>query len=342
MKTVLEFEKPVAAIEEKVAELKQLAEESGADFKSEIKQLEKKARELRKKIFANLDPWQRVQLARHPERPYTLDYIPRILEDWVEVHGDRFFRDDQAIIAGYGFFRGVSVALIGHQKGHSTKANLKHNFGSPHPEGFRKALRVMRTAERFGMPIICFLDTAGAYPGIEAEERGQAEAIANNILEMHTLTVPVIVTVIGEGGSGGALGIGIGNRVLIQEYAYYSVISPEGCAAILWRDRVMAPQAVAALRVTANELHRLKVVDEIIEEPEFGAHHDYDEAARLLGDAIERHLKELRKMSSEKLVKDRREKYFAMGEFLENGVVKGGRWGIKGVPYEKYLKKAKL
>jgi acetyl-CoA carboxylase carboxyl transferase subunit alpha len=342
MKNVLEFETPVASIEQKVAELKKLAAESGADFDEEISQLEKKANELRKEIFADLDPWQRVQLARHPERPYTLDYVSRIIDNWVEVHGDRFFRDDQAIITGYGVFRGVSVAIVGHQKGHSTKANLKHNFGSPHPEGFRKALRVMRTAERFGMPVICFLDTAGAYPGIGAEERGQAEAIAKNILEMHTLTVPVIVVVIGEGGSGGALGIGVGNRVLIQEYAYYSVISPEGCAAILWRDRVMAPQAVAALRVTADELYRLKIVDEVIEEPEFGAHRDYDEAARLLADVVEKHLKELSKMSSENLIKDRREKYYAMGEFLEKGKVKGGRWGIKGVPFEKYEKNAEL
>ncbi|MCP4230225.1 MAG: acetyl-CoA carboxylase carboxyltransferase subunit alpha [bacterium] len=342
MKHVLEFETPVASIEQKVAELKKLADESGADFDDEISQLEKKARDLRKGIFADLDPWQRVQLARHPERPYTLDYIPRIIDNWVEVHGDRFFRDDQAIITGYGVFRGVSVAVIGHQKGHSTKANLKHNFGSPHPEGFRKALRVMHTAERFGMPIICFLDTAGAYPGIGAEERGQAEAIAKNILEMHTLTVPVIVAVIGEGGSGGALGIGIGNRVLIQEYAYYSVISPEGCAAILWRDRVMAPQAVAALRVTADELYRLKVVDEIIAEPEFGAHRNYDEAARFLADALEKHLKELSKMTSDQLITDRREKYYAMGEFMENGTVKGGRWGTKGVPLKKYEKNSEL
>jgi acetyl-CoA carboxylase carboxyl transferase subunit alpha len=327
MAYTLEFEKPVIEIEAKIAELKSLGGGSGTDIRGEIDALEKKARELRREIFASLNPWELVQLARHPERPYTLDYVKRLVEGWVEVHGDRGYADDQAIVCGFGEFRGIPVAVVGHQKGRTAEEKVRHNYGSPHPEGYRKAIRVMKLADRFGVPIISFLDTAGAYPGIGAEERGQAEAIARNVEEMFRLRSPFIIVVIGEGGSGGAFGIGVGDRLLIQEYAYYSVISPEGCAAILWRDRAEAPRAAAALRITADELYRLKIADEIIPEPEFGAHRDYDKAAELVGDSIERHLREILDVPSGELIRTRREKFLAMGEYIEDGKVKGGRFG---------------
>lgn len=324
---MLDFEKPVVEIEKKIAELNSSGEPAKGEIARQIKELEEKATALRREIFASLDPWQRVQLARHPERPYTLDYIKRLITGWTEMHGDRTYADDQAIVTGFGEFRGIPVAAIGHHKGRTPEEKVKHNYGSPHPEGYRKALRVMKLADRFGLPIISFLDTAGAYPGIGAEERGQAEAIARNVEEMFRLGVPFISVVIGEGGSGGAFGIGVGDRLLMQEYAYYSVISPEGCAAILWRDRAEAPRAAAALKITAEALAELGVADEIIPEPEFGAHGDYDKAAHLVGEAIERNLKELLDVPGEELIKSRRAKFMELGEYIEGGQVKGGRFG---------------
>jgi acetyl-CoA carboxylase carboxyl transferase subunit alpha len=317
-KYVLEFEKPLASLEAKVAALTAAAAEDAAAA-AELKTLQGQLEAARGQIYANLSAWDRVQLARHPERPYTADYIRRIIEKPLELHGDRLFRDDRAIICGLGWFRGRRVAWMGHEKGRKTPDKIRHNFGSPHPEGYRKALRIMKLADKFGLPVIALLDTAGAYPGIGAEERGQAEAIARNVLEMFGLRVPVVVAVIGEGGSGGAFGIGVGNRVLIQEYAYYSVISPEGCAAILWRDRAYAPQAAAALKITAADLLKLGIVDEIVKEPPYGAHRDVDAAAALLADALERHLAELEKMSGDELREDRRRKFLAMGFFEEAG-----------------------
>jgi acetyl-CoA carboxylase carboxyl transferase subunit alpha len=323
-KVVLEFEKPFAALEEEVEGLRARAAEGDEAAAAELPAREKELEERRAEVYAHLTPWDRVLLARHPDRPYTTDYVRRLIEDAVELHGDRSFADDQAIVGGLGWFRGRRVVWMGHEKGRKTAAKVKHNFGSPHPEGYRKALRLMGLAEKFGLPVISLLDTSGAYPGIGAEERGQAEAIARNVLEMFNLHVPFVAAVIGEGGSGGAFGIGVGNRVLMQEYAYYSVISPEGCAAILWRDRAYAPQAAAALKITAQDLLGLGVIDEIIEEPPYGAHRDHDLAARLLGDALERHLAELEKMSGDELCEDRRRKFLAMGFFEEGGAGEGG------------------
>jgi len=316
-KVVLEFEKPFAALEEEVEALRARAgegdEAAAAGLPSREEELEKR----RAEAYAGLTPWDRVLLARHPDRPYTMDYVRRLLEGPIEFHGDRLFRDDQAIVGGVAWFRGRRVVWMGHEKGRKTADKIKHNFGSPHPEGYRKALRLMRLAEKFRLPVISLLDTAGAYPGIGAEERGQAEAIARNVLEMFNLSVPFVVAVVGEGGSGGAFGIGVGNRVLMQEYAYYSVISPEGCAAILWRDRAYAPQAAAALKITAQDLLSLGVIDEIVAEPPYGAHRDADAAAELLAEALERHLAELEKMSGDELREDRRRKFLAMGFFKE-------------------------
>ena len=316
-KVVLEFEKPFAALEEEVEALRARAgegdEAAAAGLPSREEELEKR----RAEAYAGLTPWDRVLLARHPDRPYTMDYVRRLLEGPIEFHGDRLFRDDQAIVGGVAWFRGRRVVWMGHEKGRRTPDKIRHNFGSPHPEGYRKALRLMRLAEKFRLPVISLLDTAGAYPGIGAEERGQAEAIARNVLEMFNLSVPFVVAVVGEGGSGGAFGIGVGNRVLMQEYAYYSVISPEGCAAILWRDRAYAPQAAAALKITAQDLLSLGVIDEIVAEPPYGAHRDADAAAELLAEALERHLAELEKMSGDELREDRRRKFLAMGFFKE-------------------------
>jgi acetyl-CoA carboxylase carboxyl transferase subunit alpha len=317
-KVVLEFEKPLAELEEQLEALRPKAEAGDADAAAELAARERELEERRAEVYASLTAWDRVLLARHPDRPYTMDYVRRLIERPLEFHGDRLFRDDQAILCGVGWFRGRKVVWMGHEKGRKTADKIRHNFGSPHPEGYRKALRVMRLAEKFGLPVLSFLDTAGAYPGIGAEERGQAEAIARNVLEMFNFHVPLVVAVIGEGGSGGAFGIGVGNRVLMQEYAYYSVISPEGCAAILWRDRAYAPQAAAALKITAQDLLGFGVVDEIVKEPAYGAHRDHDLAAELLGDALERHLAELDKMSGDELREDRRKKFLAMGFFEEN------------------------
>ena len=270
MEFVLEFERPIIELQKRIESLRGIERESGADLSASIAQLLKQSELLEEQIFSALTPWQRTLLSRHPNRPYTLDYVEGLFTDWTELHGDRAGHDDQAIVTGFARFGGIPVAVIGHQKGRNTKENLRRNFGMPRPDGYRKALRVMKMANRFGRPILTFIDTPGAYPGLEAEERGQAEAIARNIMEMATFEVPVICCVIGEGGSGGALAVGVGNRVLMFENSIYSVISPEGRAAILWRDRAEGPKAAEALRITAKDCLGLGVVDEVIPEPPGG------------------------------------------------------------------------
>lgn len=315
----LEFEKPIADLENKIEELKRLADGKDMNITSEIKKLEKKTVDLRADIFSKLTPWQKTALSRHPERPNTLDYIGLLMEDFVELHGDRRFSDDPAIVCGFAKFQDIPLAVIGHQKGRGTKERIWRNFGQPHPEGYRKALRIMKLAERLGRPILTFIDTPGAYPGIGAEERGQAEAIATNLSEMSQLKTPIIATVIGEGGSGGALGLAIGNRVLMLEHSIYSVISPEGCAAILWKknNSEVGPQEYAkaseALKMTAQDLIKLKVIDEIIPEPAGGTHRNPKEAASLIGQALYRHLSELMEMPAESLRDERYRKFRSMG-----------------------------
>ncbi len=312
----LPFERPIVDLERAIDQLKQHSKD-GIDLSGEIKSAEKKLDKALKETFENLSAWQRVQVARHPLRPYTLDYIHALTDDFVELHGDRRFSDDKAIVAGFGRMRGKKVCFIGHQKGRNTKENLMRCFGSAHPEGYRKALRVMLLAQKFNIPIICFVDTPGAYPGIGAEERGQAEAIAYNIQEMAGVAVPIVVTVIGEGGSGGALGIGVGDRVLILENAYYSVISPEGCAAILWKDQSKSPDAAEALKLTSYDLLKLGVVDEVIKEPLGGAHRDFENTAKSVQEIIEKHLKELTVFAKKELLEKRYEKFRKLGAFEE-------------------------
>lgn len=314
---VLAFEKPVVDLEEKIAEMREYAKASGLDLEADINRLEKKAAQLRKEIYANLNRWQRVQLARHPQRPYALDYIARICPYFEELHGDRRFADDKAIVSGLARLEEFSVVIIGQQKGKDTKENLYRNFGMPHPEGYRKALRLMELAAKFNKPVITLIDTPGAYPGIGAEERGQAEAIAYNLFRMARLPVPIINVIIGEGASGGALGIGIGDRILMMENSWYSVISPEGCAAILWRDAAFAPKAAEAMKVTAPDLLNLGVIDEIIKEPEGGAHRDYDASAKAVTEAILKHLRELVKIPTKKVLEQRMEKFSKMGAWVE-------------------------
>ncbi len=311
--TVLEFEKPIAELENKIAEMRELALSSEVELEDDIKRLEKKAEQLRKQIYSNLNRWQRVQLARHPMRPYTLDYINNITSYFEELHGDRFYADDKAMIAGFAMIDDYSVIVIGQQKGRDTKENLYRNFGMSNPEGYRKALRIMELAAKFDKPIITFLDTIGAYPGIGAEERGQAEAIARNLFEMSQLPVPIISVVIGEGASGGALGIGLSDRILAMENSWYSVISPEGCAAILWRDPAAAAKAAEAMKVTANDLKDLDIVDEIIPEPDGGAHRNHKEAAKIVKRSILKHLKQLLEIPKDKLIEQRVNKFENMG-----------------------------
>ncbi|MDK3159920.1 acetyl-CoA carboxylase carboxyltransferase subunit alpha [Kamptonema cortianum] len=313
----LEFEKPIVELEKKLEALTEQARENNLDFSDEIGSLERKIEETKKEIYQNLTPWQRVQIARHNKRPYALDYIYSVLDGFVELHGDRLFGDDRAIVTGLASIDGQRVAVIGNQKGRDTKENLARNFGSAHPEGYRKALRVMRLAHKFGLPIISFIDTPGAYPGIGAEERHIAEAIAVNLREMVLFEVPIIAVVIGEGGSGGALGIGVADKVLILENAYYSVISPEGCAAILWKHRKHAPQAAEALKMAANDLKSLGLVDEVIPEPMGGAHQGPDEIYETVKKTIARNLRALQKMSTKDLLEKRYEKYREIGEFSE-------------------------
>ncbi|MCK4461437.1 MAG: acetyl-CoA carboxylase carboxyltransferase subunit alpha [candidate division Zixibacteria bacterium] len=313
----LEFERPLVELEKKISDMKDFSVGESIELDSEIASLEKKLARLRADIYSRLTRWQRVLLSRHPKRPYTLDYIRMITTDFVELHGDRCFADDRAMIGGFARIDNQPVLVIGQQKGRDTKQKLARNFGMAHPEGYRKALRLFKLAEKFEIPIIVLIDTPGAYPGIGAEERGQAEAIAHNIREMARLRVPIVVVIIGEGASGGALGIGVGDVVMMLEYAWYSVISPEGCAAILWRDAAKAPEAAEALKVTSDDLIKLKVVDKVISEPEGGAHRDPTATAQLVKKEILAALKELQAKPIEQLLQDRLAKYRSIGEFEE-------------------------
>ena len=313
----LEFEKPLRELEKQLITLNQVSKESKVDVKSEIEAIEKKIEKMKVEIYSDLSAWQRVQLSRHPKRPYSLDYIDRVFTDFEELHGDRRFREDAAIIGGPAFLDGKPVMVIGQQKGRNTKDNLLRNFGCPHPEGYRKAMRLMEMAEKFDMPIVTLVDTPGAYPGIGAEERHVAEAIAVNIRDMSALKVPIISIVIGEGGSGGALGIAVADEVMIFENGYYSVISPEGCAAILWKDRAAAPKAADALKFSPKHLEGFGVVDRILPEPTGGAHRDHDTAAATMKAAILETLKKLEKKSLKKLLDDRYEKFRNLGQFGE-------------------------
>ncbi len=313
--TVLDFEKPIRELERKIDELKELASGEGVDFDEEIRKLERKARRLHVEIFSDLSPWQIVQLARHAERPYVLDYVQFLFTDFAELHGDRRFAEDPALIGGFARFDGEPVLVLGHQKGRNTKENLLRNFGMPRPEGYRKATRLARLAARFGRPVLTFIDTSGAYPGIGSEERGQAQAIAECLETMAGLPVPVIATVIGEGGSGGALAIGVGNRILMLQYAYYSVISPEGCSSILFREPTRAPRAAEALKLTAGDLRGFGVVDEVVLESPGGAHRDPARTAENLGRALRQHLAQLRALSPDELVEDRYRRFRGMGVF---------------------------
>ncbi|OQY19467.1 MAG: acetyl-CoA carboxylase carboxyl transferase subunit alpha [Desulfobacteraceae bacterium 4572_35.1] len=312
MQACLDFEKPLVELEQKIRELRGFSTES-VDFSSELQKLETKAEKLREEIFSKLTRWQRTQLARHPGRPFTLDFIENIFTDWFELHGDRNFADDPALVCGFARLDGQPCAIIGHQKGRDTKEKVKRNFGMPNPEGYRKALRIMKMAEQFGLPIFTFIDTPGAYPGIGAEERGQAEAIARNLREMAALKVPVIVTITGEGGSGGALAIAVGNRVMMMQYSVYAVISPEGCAAILWNDGAKGPQAAEALKLTAADIDELGcIIDEVVEEPLGGAHNDVKLAAQNLKSCLKKQLDELQQLSAQELVDQRYDKFRAM------------------------------
>ena len=319
----LDFERPLVELEQKISELREFAVDERLEFNDELRRLERKADRLRREIFTNLTRWQRVQLARHPKRPYTLDYIKILIDGFLELHGDRGFGDDRAIVGGMGTFRDRKVMIVGHQKGRTIKEKLERNFGMPHPEGYRKALRLMKLAARFRRPVITMIDTQGAYPGVGAEERGQSEAIARNLLVMSRLPVPTVGIVIGEGGSGGALALGVCDRIYMQENSIYSVISPEGCAAILWGDRSKAVAAADALRPTATDLFELGVIDGVIPEPAGGAHRDIDKAASELGRVLEGSLGELAAMPSDELLQARLEKYSRMGRYLEGGTVRG-------------------
>ncbi|MCB0750884.1 MAG: acetyl-CoA carboxylase carboxyltransferase subunit alpha [Ignavibacteriae bacterium] len=314
-KNILEFEKPIFELEEKIEEMKKL--EDNLDIKSEIDNLESKVHLLKKNIYDNLTRWQRVQLARHPERPYTLDYIFLMTENFIELHGDRQFKDDKAVVGGFAMLGDEKVMIIGHQKGRDTKSNLERNFGMPNPEGYRKALRLMKLAEKFNKPVITLLDTPGAYPGIEAEERGQAEAIARNLLEMSRLKVPIIVVIIGEGASGGALGMGVGDRILMLENTWYSVISPESCSSILWRSWEYKEQAAEALKLTAPDLMEQKIIDRIVPEPLGGAHKDHKKIAATLKDILLEEISVLKKIKPDKLVSNRIDKFGKMGVYEE-------------------------
>lgn len=309
----LNFEKPITELEKKIEELQNFGCSKNIDLSSEIKRLQDKLEYLKKDTYGNLSAWQKVQIARHPSRPYTLDYINTMMSDFLELHGDRAFADDKAMVCGLAKLDGRRTAVIGHQKGRDTKENLKRNFGCAHPEGYRKALRIMQLAEEFNLPIIIFIDTPGAYPGIGAEERGQSQAIALNLREMMRIAVPIIAVVIGEGGSGGALGVGIADKVCVLENSYYSVISPEGCAAILWKDGAKAPEAAEVLKLTAQDLLKMGIIDEIVPEPLGGAHRDPQKAAETLKQVIQKNLKELEAKDIEELLKLRYKKFRAMG-----------------------------
>ncbi|RRJ95572.1 acetyl-CoA carboxylase carboxyltransferase subunit alpha [Opitutaceae bacterium TAV4] len=318
----LEFEKPLRDLSTQLEQLRQQSLENKLDLGTEIAAIEKKISATQREIYTTLSPWQRVQIARHPKRPYALDYINALCDDFLELHGDRQFNDDRALIGGTAFFKGESIMVIAQQKGRDTKEKIIRNFGMPQPEGYRKALRLMKIAEKFGLPVITFIDTPGAYPGIGSEERHVSEAIAVNLREMAMLRIPTISVVVGEGGSGGALGIGVTDRVLIFENSYYSVISPEGCAAILWKDPAAAPKAAEALKLNADQLSKLHVVDDVIPEPYGGAHHDPAKAATALATALQKHLRELRQLDEAALLDQRYERYRHLGTFEEAGAVR--------------------
>ena len=311
----LDRQREIERLEKDVEELRHLAASKDGD--AELERLKREVLELRREFYEHMGPWQRAQIARHPQRPYTLDWVNFMFTDFIEIHGDRGFADDKALITGLGKFRGRPVAVLGQQKGRDTKQRVVRNFGQPKPEGYRKALRVMQLAAKFRLPILSFVDTPGAYPGIDAEERGQGEAIARNLREMARLPVPVIVTVTGEGGSGGALAIAVGDRINILENGFYSVISPEGCASIIWRDSSKAETAAIAMKIMASDLKELGIIDEIIPEPDGGAHGDHEGAARLLGDVIERQLLVLSSQSPKQLLDSRYEKFRRMGQFFD-------------------------
>ncbi|HEY5621797.1 MAG TPA: acetyl-CoA carboxylase carboxyltransferase subunit alpha [Pontiella sp.] len=313
--SALPFETPIVTLENKLKELEAFSQEQDIDVSHEIQNMKDKIEQTRTEIYENLTAWQKVQVARHPDRPYTMDYIEAITTDFVEIHGDRIHRDDRAIVGGFAKIDGRKVMILGSQKGRDTKSNVESNFGCAHPEGYRKALRLMKLADKFGVPIVTLIDTKGAYAGLESEERHIAEAIAVNLRECFNIKVPIICVIIGEGGSGGALGIGIGNRILILEHAYYSVISPEGCAAILWKDRAYSDKAAEALKITGKDLLELKLADEIVPEPKGGAHADPAVAAANLKAALLKHLEQLSALSGEELMQDRYDKFRAMGEF---------------------------
>jgi acetyl-CoA carboxylase carboxyl transferase subunit alpha len=314
----LDFEKPVLELQRRLQDLKEHSDEHDLNFDSEVAAMEAKIEATRREVYDNLTAWQRVQIARHTQRPFALDYIARCFTDWVELHGDRLFADDKAMPSGLAKLGPYRCVVITHQKGRDTKENVKRNFGCGHPEGYRKALRLMRLAEKFGMPVISLIDTPGAYPGIGSEERHISEAIAVNLREMMQLQVPTIAAVIGEGGSGGALGIGVADRVLILENAYYSVISPEACSAILWRDRKHAAEAAEALKLTAQDLLKLDVVDEVVPEPDGGAHRDFDVSAANLGAALRQNLEKLLEQPIEQLLSKRYKRFRALGNFTES------------------------
>ena len=313
----LDYEQPIAELEAKIDELRHMSGDSELNITEEIQKLNEKSKELTRSIFSSLTPWQTTQMARHPQRPYTLDYIHRIITDFEELHGDRTYADDAALITGIGRLKGRSVMVIGHQKGRDTKEKVIRNFGMPRPEGYRKALRIMKMAERFGLPVITFIDTPGAYPGIGAEERGQSEAIARNLFEMAQLKTPIISTIIGEGGSGGALAVGVADHVMMLQYSVYSVISPEGCASILWKSADKAPDAAETLAVTSQRLSELELIDQVIDEPLGGAHRDMDEMAQRVADAIDTKLTELQSLSIDALLEQRQQKIFNYGVFAD-------------------------
>ncbi len=317
MVKTLPFEEPVVQLRDKISELRDFTSNAEVDLSTEIQHLEDRLEKLENDIYINMQPWDRVQVARHPERPTTLDYISAIFTDFIELHGDRSYGDDAAIVGGIAALNGLPITIIGHQRGKDTKENIRRNFGMPHPEGYRKALRLMKQAEKFGRPIICFIDTKGAYPGKAAEERGQSEAIARNLFEMAGLKVPVISVVIGEGGSGGALALGVANHIHMLENSTYSVISPEGAASILWKDPALAKQAAEAMKITAPDLKQMGIVDEIIQETTGGAHRDAKQQAIFLKEALERSINSLSKLSEDELVDDRYNKFKAIGEFTE-------------------------
>jgi acetyl-CoA carboxylase carboxyl transferase subunit alpha len=318
----LEFEKPLRELVRQLEELRQRSLETNVDVANEIRTIERKIDQTKREIYSNLTPWQKVQIARHPKRPYALDYIDAICEDFQELHGDRQYNDDRAIIGGTAFFNGDAVMIVAQQKGRDPKERIVRNFGMPQPEGYRKALRLMRMAEKFRLPLLTFIDTPGAFPGIESEARHVSEAIAVNLREMSLLKTPTISVVVGEGGSGGALGIGVTDRVLIFENSYYSVISPEGCAAILWKDSAAAPKAAEALKVSADHLEKLGVVDEVIPEPLGGAHNDPAQAASTLKYVLQKHLNDLRAVESDKLLETRYERFRHSGVYEEAGAVR--------------------